>query len=295
TARAYPQLQCIHRLFEQQAAQTPDAVAVEQDGQRLTYAELNARSNRLAHHLKALGVGADDRVAIAMPRTPDMLVALLATLKAGGAYVPLDPAYPSERLAYMLEDSAPKVLLTHGEVRANLPVVDGLRVIEIDRDASAWQSLPQHDLNAQASPVGAEHLAYVIYTSGSTGQPKGVMVEHRNLRNLIEWHCQAFPLQRNERSSCMAGLAFDACAWEIWPTLCMGATLVLAPAALAGDPMALLQWWQSQDLHSSFLVTAFAEMAMARAQPGKPLRRLLTGGDRLSRLPGKDLPYELIN
>ncbi|UJB21510.1 MULTISPECIES: non-ribosomal peptide synthetase [Lysobacter] len=293
TQRDYSQGQCVHRLFEQQAVRTPEAIAAEQDGHSLSYAELNARANRLAHHLRTLGVGADDRVAIGMPRSLDLVVSLLAVLKAGGAYVPLDPAYPSERLAYMLGDSAPKVLLTHSEVRDHLPAGGSLTVLEVDRDASAWQSYPAQNLDPAG--LSANNLAYVIYTSGSTGQPKGVMVEHANLANLIRWHSESFPLQPGERTASTAGVAFDACTWEIWPALNMGATLALPPRDTAGDPMKLLQWWESQDLHSSFLVTALAEIALGRAQPGKPLRSLLTGGDRLSRLPDHDLPYELIN
>ncbi|WP_386816734.1 non-ribosomal peptide synthetase, partial [Lysobacter gummosus] len=292
SSREYP---CAHELFERQVELAPSSIAVHHDGRDLSYAEVNMRANRLARYLRGLGIDPDDRVAICMPRCAEMIIAMLAVTKAGAAYLPLDPAYPRERLNYMVADSGARILLTMQAQDDFASVPAGPIAVALDQPNRPWELLPSHDLAREESGAAHEHLAYVIYTSGSTGQPKGVMVEHRNLRNLIEWHCQAFALQRNERSSCMAGLAFDACAWEIWPTLCMGATLVLAPAALAGDPVALLQWWQSQDLHSSFLVTAFAEMAMARAQPGKPLRRLLTGGDRLSRLPGKDLPYELIN
>ncbi|MFD1299952.1 AMP-binding protein, partial [Lysobacter gummosus] len=169
-----------------------------------------------------------------MPRSLDLVVSLLAVLKAGGAYVPLDPAYPSERLAYMLDDSAPKVLLTHSEVRDHLPAGGSLMVLEVDRDASAWQSYPAQNLDPAG--LSANNLAYVIYTSGSTGQPKGVMVEHANLANLIHWHSESFPLQPGERTASTAGVAFDACTWEIWPALNMGATLALPPRDTAGDP-----------------------------------------------------------
>jgi amino acid adenylation domain-containing protein len=290
TARAYPQLQCIHRLFEQQAAQTPDAVAVEQDGQSLTYAELNARSNRLAHHLKALGVGADDRVAVAMPRTPDMLVALLATLKAGGAYVPLDLAYPSERLGYMLEDSAPKVLLTHGEVRANLPAVDGLKVIEIDRDASAWQSLPQHDLDAQVSPVGAEHLAYVIYTSGSTGQPKGVMVEHRTLSNFLLSMQEQPGLERGDRLLAVTTLSFDIAGLELWLPLISGASIVLAHREQAMDGAALKELLESRAATILQATPATWRLLIEAGWQGGEGFKALIGGEALP----PDLAAELL-
>ena len=283
---------CAHELFERRAASAPSSVAIRQDGCELSYGELNARANRLARHLRALGVAADDRVALRMPRGAELIVAMLATAKAGAAYLPLDPAYPPERQSYMLADSGAKLLLTLGEdedAGASPPR------IALDAAQRPWERLDGSDLSRVENGLAPEHLAYVIYTSGSTGQPKGVMVEHRNLRNLIDWHCDAFPLEPGERSACAAGLAFDACTWEIWPPLCMGATLVLAPAAASADPMQLLQWWQSQELHSGFLVTALAEIALKRGAASGPLRRLLTGGDRLSRLPDAPLPFELIN
>jgi len=283
---------CAHELFEQRAARSPSAVAIRQDGFELSYAELNARANRLARHLRALGVGADDRVALRLPRGAELIVAMLAIAKAGAAYLPLDPAYPPERQSYMLADSGARLLLTLGE--GDDPAASPPR-IALDAPQRPWERLDASDPTRAETGLAPEHLAYVIYTSGSTGQPKGVMVEHRNLRNLLDWHCQAFALDEGERSSCAAGLAFDACSWEIWPPLCMGATLVLAPAAAAGDPAALLHWWQSQELHSGFLVTALAEIALKRAPAAGPLRRLLTGGDRLSRLPDAHLPFELIN
>ncbi|MGD6142879.1 AMP-binding protein, partial [Xanthomonas citri pv. citri] len=148
--------------------------------------------------------------------------------KAGAAYLPLDPAYPPERQSYMHADSGARLLLSLGEgddAAASPPR------IALDAPQRPWDRLDGSDLSRAETGLAPEHLAYVIYTSGSTGQPKGVMVEHRNLRNLLDWHCDAFALGEGERSACAAGLAFDACTWEIWPPLCMGATLVLAPAA----------------------------------------------------------------
>ncbi|MGH8082208.1 MAG: amino acid adenylation domain-containing protein, partial [Lysobacter sp.] len=295
TQRAYPLGRCVHQSFEEQTARTPEAIALEHDGLSLSYAELNASANRLAHRLRALGVGPDLRVALLLERGPQLIVAMLATLKAGGAYVPMDPAYPPERLSYLLSDSAPKAVLTQRHLRDSLSLDDSTQVVELDGDAADWQSLSDENLYTGTVGVTATNLAYVIYTSGSTGQPKGVMVEHANLANLVAWHSETFPLQSGERTASMAGVAFDACTWEIWPALNMGATLALPPGAAAGDPLRLLEWWESQDIHSGFLVTALAEIALGRAQPDKPLRSLLTGGDRLSRLPGRDLPFELIN
>ncbi|HEX2077235.1 MAG TPA: condensation domain-containing protein, partial [Longimicrobium sp.] len=167
---------CVHELFERRAEETPDATAVVFEGGELTYAQLNARANRLAHRLRALGVGPDARVAICAERTPEMVAGLLAVLKAGGAYVPLDPAYPEERLRWLLEDSAPVAVLAHGSLAARFAGA-GVPVLELDAGSPAWAAGPE--TNPGRGALLPEHLAYVIYTSGSTGRPKGVMVTHR--------------------------------------------------------------------------------------------------------------------
>ncbi|HEU4881295.1 MAG TPA: AMP-binding protein, partial [Longimicrobium sp.] len=212
---------CVHELFETQAARTPHAAALVFEDETLSYAELNARANRLAHHLRALGVGPDARVAICVERGPGMVVGMLAVLKAGGVYLPLDPAYPAERLRYMLQDGAPAALLVESALR---PLFAGatLPVVELDAAAPAWASLPATDPGRGG--LTPHHLAYVIYTSGSTGQPKGVMVEHRSLANLVAWHCASFGVKAGDRSSSVAGFGFDATTWEVWPPLCAGAT-----------------------------------------------------------------------
>ena len=175
TAADYPKDVCVHELFEQQADQTPEAVALVFEDERLSYAELNAKANRLARHLKTLGAGPDRLVAICLERSFAMVEALLATLKAGSAYVPLDPAYPPDRLAFMLQDSAPAALVVHGATRE---AVAGLGaacpLADLDADAGQWAALA--DGNLPRAEGGAEpgNLAYVIYTSGSTGKPKGV-------------------------------------------------------------------------------------------------------------------------
>jgi len=194
TQRAYPEAECIHEWFERQAARTPDAVAIEFEAQRLSYRELNARANRLAYHLRSLGVGPDQRVAICVQRGPALVEGILAVLKAGGAYVPLDPAYPSERLGYMLRDSAPVVLLTQTQWRDRLALADAppeLAVLALDGAERPWDQLPARDLPAAQVGVTPRNPAYVIYTSGSTGQPKGVTVEHRGVVNRLLWMQEA--------------------------------------------------------------------------------------------------------
>src|SRR5262249_28658460 len=179
---------CVHQLFELQVERAPDAIAVVYEDQQLSYAELNRRDNRLAHYLRRLGVTPDARVAICVERSLDMVVGLLAILKAGGAYVPLDPGYPTERLAYMLEDSAPVAVLTHAQARFGLHAAVGaadVPVIDLEADAKRWAGQPDSNPNRTDVGLTSQHLAYVIYTSGSTGQPKGVMVEHGNVTRLF--------------------------------------------------------------------------------------------------------------
>ncbi|NWE25092.1 amino acid adenylation domain-containing protein, partial [Pseudomonas gingeri] len=286
----YPRGQTVQGLFEAQVARSPEAVAVVQGGEQLNYRLLNLRANRLAHHLRKLGVQPDDRVAICMRRSPQMLVGLLAILKAGAGYVPLDPALPAERLGYLIDDSAPVALLTQGELLAQLPRVN---VPVVDLDRCTWQD--ESSANPHVTALGPANLAYVIYTSGSTGLPKGVMVEHRTLENLVHWHCDAFELEQGRHTSSVAGVGFDAMAWEVWPALCVGATLHL-PSALVGnqDIDALLDWWCAQPLAVSFLPTPVAEYAFSRQRQHPTLRTLLIGGDRLRQF-GKAPGFAVVN
>jgi non-ribosomal peptide synthetase component F len=195
TEAHYPRETTVQELFEAQVEKGSDAVALEHGELTVSYAELNARANRLARRLRDLGVGPNSLVAICMERGVEMVVALLATLKAGGAYAPLDPAYPPDRLIYMLEDSAPVVLLTHDAAVAALAgYSSAVPILNLDSDAPQWAAQPPYNPDRAGIGLGARSLAYVIYTSGSTGLPKGVMVEHRSLVNLICWHREAFRL-----------------------------------------------------------------------------------------------------
>ncbi|CAJ4141678.1 non-ribosomal peptide synthetase [Burkholderia pseudomallei] len=301
TAADYPQDQCLHRLFEAQAARHPDTIALIADGEPVGYAELNRRANRLARHLSARGLQPDQRVAICIDRGIDMVVAMLAVLKAGGAYVPLDPAYPSERLDYLLRDCAPVALLTHARLGASMQtrlvlalarLDTGCALIDLESDAGAWRH--ERDDDPPPSGLTPRHLAYVIYTSGSTGQPKGVMVEHRSVCNLVAWHAGAFDVGTGCRSASVAGVAFDATTWEVWAALCNGGCLSLAPGDAASDPQALLRWWRAQELDVGFLVTPLAELAYATGQSNAGMRTLLIGGDRLSRWPDSMPPGQML-
>ncbi|HYH80783.1 MAG TPA: amino acid adenylation domain-containing protein, partial [Longimicrobium sp.] len=221
---------CMHELVEAQAARTPDALAVVSAGAALTYAELNARANRLAHHLRTLGVGPDARVAICMERGVEMVAGLLAVLKAGGAYVPLDPAYPAERLLYMLEDSAPAAVLTQGALAGTFA---GLGVPVLDLDAPA----PDRSLDAETNPgrgaLAPDHAAYVIYTSGSTGRPKGVVITHRNAANFLCWGRASFDRDVLDRTLFATSLNFDLAVFECFVPLTVGASVHVVKDALA--------------------------------------------------------------
>jgi amino acid adenylation domain-containing protein len=226
TGAAYPRDKYVHELFEEQAARTPDAVAVVHDGRTLTYSQLNARANQLAHYLRGLGVGPERLVAICIERSPEMVVGLLAILKAGGAYVPMDPGYPQERLAYMLQDSAPAALLTLAHLKDTLPPrANSLLVAALDAGAPPWIHMP--DSNPGRAGLRADHLAYVIYTSGSTGVPKGVMIEHRHLYNYLYWAWHFYTPTTGAAVS--SSISFDATVTSIFTPLLCGGALRIVP------------------------------------------------------------------
>ena len=289
TQTVFPQGTTLHGRVEAQAALTPHAIAAVHQGRQQTYAELNQQANLLAHHLLALGVKPDDRVAIVARRGLDTLAGLLAILKAGAGYVPVDPSHPAERLHYLLSDSAPVAVLTQHALLERLPALE-VPVINLDR--FTWQ---HHSASNPTIAVGPTNLAYVIYTSGSTGLPKGVMVEHHSVANLVDWHCSAFDLRAGRHTASVAGFGFDAMAWEVWPALCVGATLHLPPAHEGGEDIdALLAWWCAQPLDVSFLPTPVAEYAFSQNIEHPTLRTLLVGGDRLRQF-GRAQRFELIN
>ncbi len=287
TSQPNPEPHTLHSRIEAQAARAPDAVAAVQQGQQLTYAQLNRQANALAHQLIERGVQPQDRVAILARRGLDTLAGLLAILKCGACYVPIDPAHPAERLHYLLQDSAPVVVLTQQDLLHRLPALE-VPVIVLGHPTL-------HPGNNPGVPVKPANLAYVIYTSGSTGLPKGVMVEHHTVANLVDWHCQAFDLHAGSHTASVAGFGFDAMAWEVWPALCVGATLHLPPAHDGAEDIdALLSWWRAQPLQVCFLPTPVAEYAFSQQQGHPTLRTLLIGGDRLRSF-GQAQTFDVIN
>ena len=280
TTAPYPREALIHELFEQQAASRPEAVAVACDTHGLSYGELNARANRVAHYLIAQGIGADDRVAICCERSAELIVGLLGILKAGGAYVPLDPDHPPERLAFMLEDSAPKLLLTQSALQARLPELVIPR-LALDACGTALDAYPVDNPRARRQGLAPHHLAYVIYTSGSTGTPKGVMVEHRSVLRLV-MQDRYVSIGTDDGVAHCANPAFDAATWEIWATLLHGARLLVITPACLLDPVALGQQLTRERATVLHLTAGlFHQYADQLSDSFPRLNYLLFGGDRI--------------
>ncbi|WP_446033163.1 amino acid adenylation domain-containing protein [Pseudomonas frederiksbergensis] len=277
----------IHGLFEAQAIAQPDAVAVVFEDQTLTYGELNARANQVAHRLLLLGIRPDDRVAICVERGLEMIVGLLGILKSGAGYVPLDPAYPAERIAYMLEDSTPVAILVHAASR-ELLAEESVRVLDLDCPSLHSQPVT----NPHVPELTSSHLAYVIYTSGSTGQPKGVMVEHRNVARLFSATQAWFDFGAQDVWALFHSFAFDFSVWEIWGALSHGGRLLVVPQAVSRSPQdcyALLCEAGVTVLNqtpSAFrqLIAAQGESAIAHS-----LRQVIFGGEALE--PGMLKPW----
>jgi amino acid adenylation domain-containing protein len=239
TAAEFPSDACIHELFEVQVEKSPDGIAVVHEERELSYRELNRAANQLAHYLRELGVAPDARVAICLERGLEMIIALLAVLKAGGAYVPLDPSYPPERLRFMLEDSAPAAVVTQAQLRGLIQLPQHIPVVDLTEAAEAWQQSPESNPDRVSIGLTPEHLAYVIYTSGSTGQPKGVMVEHRSVVNLLSSMLDTTGIKEADRLLSVTTFAFDIAALEIYMPLLCGAQLFLVSSSANADPIYL--------------------------------------------------------
>ncbi|MDP9930703.1 non-ribosomal peptide synthetase [Variovorax paradoxus] len=270
----------VHRWFERQAALHPDATAVVFGDESLTYADLDARANRLAHRLIGLGVAPEVKVGLAVERSIEMVVGLLGILKAGGAYVPLDPEYPADRLAYMIADSGIRLLLTQSHVEPRLPLQDDVRVLVFDTADLATE--PSH---APEVAVHADHLIYVIYTSGSTGRPKGTQLTHRNVTRLLDSTQPWFGFGAQDVWTNFHSYAFDFSVWEIFGALCTGGKLVVVPFWVSRSPddfVALLRAQQVTVLNQT--PSAFRQLihsAALAAGDRLPLRCVIFGGEAL--------------
>jgi amino acid adenylation domain-containing protein len=276
TATEYPNDKCVHQLFEEQVARTPETIAVVFEEQSLTYSELNERANQLAHHLQILGVKPEVLVGICVERSLEMVVGLLGILKAGGAYVPLDPSYPSERLSYMLADAEIDVLLTQQSLVNSLPSIP-TQIMCLDSD---WSIIATQSQENPPPLVRPENLAYVIYTSGSTGQPKGVLVAHQSLVERSLTMSTKYHLTCADRVLQFAALSFDVALEEIIPTWFTGATLVLGKSSILNSMTDWVEFIEHQRLSVVNLPAAFWQEWVA-SQQGVPscLRLVIAGSE----------------
>ncbi|MFF5369821.1 amino acid adenylation domain-containing protein [Streptomyces sp. NPDC013187] len=272
--------QTLPALFARQAGRTPDATAVVHEDSRLTYAELDARAGRLARLLAARGAGPERLVALALPRSPELVVAILAVLKTGAAYVPLDPEYPSERLAFTLADCAPVLLVTTGDVAPGLPASQ-IPVLLLD------DPQPSEEHPSPTSDPASDHIAYVIYTSGSTGRPKGVAVTHRNVVRLFDHTRHWFDFGPGDVWTLFHSYAFDFSVWELWGALLHGGTLVVVPYAVSREPQEFLRLLAREGITvlnqtpSAFGELLRADAALPDVRSELALRYVVFGGEAL--------------
>ncbi|WP_426268877.1 amino acid adenylation domain-containing protein [Dyella kyungheensis] len=279
-SQRYPRHHCLHALIEAQVDRTPAAIAVACEGQQLTYAELDAQANRLAHHLRARGVGPDVRVGLHVERSLEMVVGILAILKAGGAYVPLDPEYPVDRLRAMLDDSAPAVVLTQAALRDRLPATSA-PVLRLDADAAVWQAGPS---TRPDSAVNADHLAYVIYTSGSTGKPKGVMNAHGGVAHRLLWARDAYALGSRDRILQKTPYSFDVSVWDLLLPLMAGSRLVMAKPGGHRDPHYLAEVIEREGITLIHFVPSMLQLFLEQAPLSRcrELQHVICIGEALS-------------
>ncbi|HSX58778.1 MAG TPA: amino acid adenylation domain-containing protein, partial [Tahibacter sp.] len=287
TARDFPRERCLHELVEAQAAETPDAIALEFEAESLTYAELDRRAARLAARLRSRGATVGSFVAIHIARSPAMIVAVLAVLKAGAAYVPLDTLHPSARKAHILDDCRPGWLLHAGDA----PVFERLAAPPQAIDVSA-------DDDGDAAPAVATastQLAYLIYTSGSTGLPKGVMVEHRSVVNRLVWMLHHFPIEADDAVLQKTALGFDVSVWEIFVPLICGARLVLADSGAQADPERLARILRERRITVVHFVPSMLHLFLAQLRGAvfPDLHHVICSGEELPRVVVEDFQHRL--
>ncbi len=284
TKAEYPQNVTIVDLFEKQVQKTPDNIAVVYKDKKLTYRELNEKSNTLARLLREKGVEAETIVGIMMDKSLEMIIGIMGILKAGGAYLPIDFEYPEDRIKYMLEDSSTKILLTQNKLLGSVSYAG--ETIDLEDN-----NLYERE-NSNLYNIGKSNdLAYVIYTSGTTGKPKGVMIEQKALVNLCFWHNEYYEVTEKDRATKYAGFGFDASVWEIFPYIITGATLYMIDKSIMLDKDALNKYYEDNQITIGFLPTQMCEEFMNLKN--KSLRKLLTGADKLKVY--KKQTYELIN
>jgi len=296
TAAAFSRDKTIDQLFEKQAGIIPGNTSVVYGDQHLTYGVLNEKANGLARILRRKGVKRDIIAGIMVSHCLEMIIGMLAVLKAGGAYLPIDPDYPEARKKFMIEDSRTRVLMTQKELlhqNCNIPeTISKENIIDLQDENNYWKTTG--NLPNKNKP---DDLIYVIYTSGTTGQPKGVLIGHKGFVNLVYAHQKVFEENIESRVSQVAGISFDAMAFEVWPCLSNGASLYIAANDIRMDPVGMNTWLISREITISFQSTMMFERLLKEEWPGKgvALKALRTAGDKLNRLPVRQYPFRLYN
>jgi amino acid adenylation domain-containing protein len=273
---------CIHELIEDTVSKSPQAIAILGNSKEWTYSELNCRANRLARFLRAEGIGEKSLVGVCMPRSPEMIAAVLGILKSGAAYVPIDPTYPEDRIRFMLEDTGAPIVFTSSEMMQSLPKNEKNRLIPLDSMTSIFDQLEETNLNL---PSTIEQLAYVIYTSGSTGRPKGVMVRHRPVVNVLDWINRTFQINSKDRILWVTSLSFDLSVYDLFGTLSAGSSIRIAVECDLHEPNRLLEIletepitiWDSAPPMLQQLVPFFSNRS--RPSLDHPLRLVMLSGD----------------
>ena len=276
TQTDYPNDQCIHRLFEKQVEQNPNAVSICFENKELTYRELNQQANRLAHDLRTLGIATETLVGVCMERSPEMIVALLGILKAGATYVPMDPGYPRERLDFMFRDSDIPLLLTQEEFLSRLPAYQGRLVL---LNSFEDQLASEYADNWDEDQTTADNLAYVMYTSGSTGMPKGICVTHRAINRLI-FNTNYVRIASTDRIAHTSNVSFDAATFEMWGALLHGARLTIIPKEVALSPAEFAAALRHHQVSILFITTAlFNQVVREQPHAFATLNYVLFGGE----------------
>ena len=275
TRMDYPRDRCVHHLFEEQAARTPNATAVVFGNDSLTYGELERRANHLANHLIRLGATPDSLVGICLERSLEMVVGLLGILKAGAAYVPLDPAYPRDRIAYMLENAEIPLLLTQAQLRESLPSTD-CRTVLIDSD---WLEIAKQSQEHPALILNPENRAYVIYTSGSTGKPKGVEIPHRAVVNFLTTMAERPGMTASDRLLAVTTLSFDIAGLEIYLPLTRGGCLEIVSREVSTDGYQLLEKLRGSSATVMQATPATWRILLEAGWTGDPRLKILIGGE----------------
>lgn len=276
TEQDYPRESCLHQLFEKQAEQTPDKVAVVFENEQLTYRQLNQRANQLAHYLRALGVSTETPVGLSMARSAEMVVALLGILKAGGTYIPMDPLFPQHRLDYMLEASETRILLTRGNASAQ---PTSIQIVDMDGDRSVISQYSSENLPNNTQP---DNLAYIIFTSGSTGNPKGVQIPHRAVVNFLTSMRRTPGLTADDRLLSVTTLSFDISVLEIFLPLTTGACVTVVPGESVYDGAALIRQLQTGKITVMQATPATWQMLISAGWQGDKKLKVLCGGESMS-------------